>query len=154
MSAFFNIAVIIAVAAAVLFIPSTAAPLSRDLTILPYPYYAGQIQQDSVPDPGIGDWFTNIYNGISKIIAKGLKDRNPKKIEAVKDYIKRMRALVAPAASFIRQYYPDDVAAHNILNAINTYLSSLDRLVEGPSTSDKDIKSLAKLIKMLEVVTS
>ena len=154
MSIFFNIAVIFAAAAAVLFTPSTAAPISGDLTILPYPYYAGQIQQDSVPDPGIGDWFTNIFNSISKMIANGLKERDPKKIEEVKAYIKKYRTFVAPIASFVRKNYPDDVAARNILNAIDAFLSSLDKQVQEPSTSNKDMESLTKLVRMLEVVTS
>ena len=153
MNLFLNIT-IIAAATAVLFTHSHAAPIAADVSILPYPYYQGQVQQDPVPDPGIGDWFANIYNVLVKVIAKGLEDRDPKKIEQLKDYIKRMRKFVSPSANFIRQYYPDDVAAHNILNAINTYLSSLDELVKGPSVHHEDVESLAKLMRMLEAVTS
>ena len=151
MSLFLNIATI-AVATAVMFTQSHTAPIAADLGILPLPYYQGQVQQDSVPDPGFGDWFTNIYNGIVKVIAKALEDRNPKKIEILKDYIKRMRAFVSPSAKFIQKYYPDDIAAHNILNAINTYLSSLEELVKDPSMSHEDMESLAKLMKMLKAV--
>ena len=151
MNLFLNIT-IIAVATAVLFTQSHTAPITADFSILPYPYYQGQIQQDSVPDPGIGDWFTNIYNGIVKVIAKGLEDKNPKKIEILKDYIKRMRDFVSPGVNFIQKYYPDDIAAHNILNAINTYLSSLEELVKEPSTSHEEMESLAKLVKMLKAV--
>ena len=143
---------IIAVATAVLFTQSHTAPITADFSILPHPYYHGQIQQDSVPDPGIGDWFTNIYSGIVKVIAKGLADKNPKKVEILKDYIKRMRDLVSPGANFIQKYYPDDIAAHNILNAINTYLSSLEELVKEPSMSHEEMESLAKLMKMLKAV--
>ena len=65
-----------AAATAVLFIIThshaalTAADI--DVSILPHPYYQGQVEQDPVPDPGIGDWFANIYNVIVKVIAKGL----------------------------------------------------------------------------------
>lgn len=65
-----------------------------------------------------------------------------------------MRKSYSPVANFIRQYYPDDIAAHNILNAINTYISSLDELVKGPSVHHEDVESLAKLMRMLEAVTS
>ena len=151
MNLFLNIT-IIAVATAVLFTQSHTALITADFSILPYPYYQGQIQQNSVPDPGIGDWFTNIYNGIVKAIAKGLEDKNPKKIEILKDYIKRMRDFVSPGVNFIQKYYPDDIAAHNILNAINTYLSSLEELVKEPSMSHEEMESLAKLVKMLKAV--
>ena len=48
---------------------------------------------------------------------------------------------ISPSVDFIHQYYPDDVAAHNILNAINTYLSSLDELVKGPNVHHEDVSS-------------
>ena len=131
---------IIAVATAVFYIHSHAAPIAGavDASILPHPHYQ---EQDPVPDPGIGDWFASIYNIIVKIIAKGLKDRDPKKIEALKDYVQRMRNFISPSVDFIHQYYPDDIAAHNILNAINTYLSSLDELVKGPNVHHEDVSS-------------
>ena len=133
MNWFLNIT-IIAVATAVLFTHySHATPIITDVNILPHPYYQGQIQQDPVSDPGIGDWFASIFNIYVKVIAKILEDRDPKKIEALKGCIKGMRNFVSPGINFIRQYYPDDVAANNILKAINTYLSSLDELVKGPS---------------------
>ena len=105
MNWFLNIA-IIAAATAVLFTHSHAAPTAADIdvSILPHPYYQGQVEQDPVPDPGIGDWFANIYNVIVKVIAKGLEDRDPKKIEVLKNYIKRMRKFVSPGANFVRQY--------------------------------------------------
>lgn len=75
---------IIAVATAVFYTHSHTAPIALDASILPHPHYQ---EQDPVPDPGIGDWFASIYNIIVKVIAKGLKDRDPKKIEALKDYM-------------------------------------------------------------------
>ena len=148
-----KITVICAVVTAVLFTQSHAAPFKEDLGILPHPhnYYQGQVQQDPVPDPGFGDWATKIG---SSLIAKSLEDRDPKKIEVVKGYIKDMRTLASPATNFIRQFYPDDTVANNIMNALNTYLSSLDKLTEEPSVSHKDTKSLAKLMRTFEAITS
>ena len=65
-----------------------------------------------------------------------------------------MRAFVSPGVNFIRKYNPDDVATNNLLNAINTYLSLLDKLTEEPSVSQEYMESVAtsKLMRMLEVV--
>ena len=154
MSLLLKITAFFAVAIAMLFTQSHAAPITADLGILPHPYYQGQVQQqDPVPDPGFGVWFTEISDGFLELMAKGLKDRDPKKIKAVKDYIKQMRILTSPVTDFILKYYPEDTAANNIMNVINTYLSSLDKLTEDPSVS-KDIKSLAKLMKMFNAVSS
>ena len=159
MSFIINTVVIFAVAtAAVLFTPSSAAPTAADLHTLPYiPFNpAGEIQQDSVPDPGIGDWFTSILNGLTKIIAKNLQDQDPEKIEEVRKYIKKMRTFVTPVANFIQLFYPNDVTATNVIKAINSFLASLEKMVEQPTIamSQKDVESLAKLMKMLETVTS
>ena len=154
-----NTAAIFAVAtAAVLLTPSSAAPTAADLHILPYfPFNpAGEIQQDSVPDPGIGDWFTSIFNGLTKTIAKSLQNQDPEKIEEVRKYIKKVRTFVTPIANFIQQFYPNDVAASNVMKAINSFLASLEKMVEQPTVamSQTDVESLAKLMKMLETVTS
>ena len=133
---FFNTTAIFAVGViAVWFTSANTAPIAEDLSILPHPFSQpeGKIQQDSVPDPGIGDWFTSIFNSISKIIAKGLKDRDPKKIKAIKEYIKERRTVIKSLSSFIRQYYPDDIVATTIVNAINTFLASLEKQVEEPT---------------------
>ena len=132
---------IIAAATAVLFTHSHAALIAADVSILPHPNYQGQVQQDPVPNPGIGDWFANIYNVIFKVIAKALEhDRDPKKIEALKDYniIEQMRNILSPGANFIRQYNTDDVVANNLLNAMNNYLSSLEKLVKEPSMLSRE----------------
>lgn len=155
MSFIVNTVVIFAVAtAAVLLTPSSAAPTSANFHILPY--YAGEIQQDSVPDPGIGDWFTSIFDGFTKAIRKTLQDKDPEKIEAVRKYIKGKRTLVTPVANFIQKFYPNDIAASNVMKAIDSFLASLEKMVEQPTIamSQKDVESLAKLMKMLETVTS
>ena len=159
MSFIINTVVIFAMTtAAVLLTPSSAAPTAADLHTLPYiPFNpAGEIQQDSVPDPGIGDWFTSIFDGLTKIIAKNLQDQDPKKIEEVRKYIKKVRTFVTPVANYIQLFYPNDVAASNVIKAINSFLASLEKMVEQPTIaiSQKDMESLAKLMKMLETVKS
>ena len=140
MNLYLNIT-IIAAATAVLFTYSHAAPTAADVNILPHPNYQGQVQQDPIPDPGIGDWFVNIYNIIVKVIAKALElDRNPKKLKYSKiSYIKRMRRnILSPAANFIRQYNTDDVVTNNLLIAMNNYLLSLEKLVKDPSMLSRE----------------
>ena len=159
MSFIINTVVIFAMTtAAVLLTPSSAAPTAADLHTLPYiPFNpAGEIQQDSVPDPGIGDWFTSIFDGLTKIIAKNLQDQDPKKIEEVRKYIKKVRTFVTPVANYIQLFYPNDVAASNVIKAINSFLASLEKMVEQPTIamSQKDVESLAKLMNMLETVKS
>ena len=152
MSFIINTVVILAVAtAAVLLTPSSAAPTTADLRTLPY--YGGEIQQDSVPDPGIGDWFTSIFDGLTKIIAKNLQDQDPEKIVEVRKYIKKMRTFVTPVANFIQLFYPNDVAASNVIKAINSFLASLEKMVEQPTIAMSQ-NDVAKLMKMLEIVTS
>ena len=163
MSFIVNTAAIFAVAtAAVLLTPSSAAPTAADLRILPYfpSNPAGQIQQDSVPDPGIGDWFTSIFDGLTKIIAKNLQNRDPEKVEEVRKYIKKMRStFMTPVANFIQQYYPNyyDYAASNdvLMKAIFSFINLRQKMGEQPTIamSQKDVESLAKLMKMLKTVT-
>ena len=163
MSFIVNTAAIFAVAtAAVLLTPSSAAPTAADLRILPYfpSNPAGQIQQDSVPDPGIGDWFTSIFDGLTKIIAKNLQNRDPEKVEEVRKYIKKMRStFMTPVANFIQQYYPNyyDYAASNdvLMKAIFSFINLRQKMGEKPTIamSQKDVESLAKLMKMLKTVT-
>ena len=153
------ITVFFSVASAVLFTHSFAAPwpitAESDLSILPAAHsrYLGQIQQDAVtvPDPGVAKLFDKIYTSFYTVIAKAIKNsnRDPKKVEILRDYIKKTRALASPVAKFVRQYYPDDTAANNIINVIEKFLSSLDKLIEEPGVSRKDTAILAKLMKML-----
>ena len=151
------ITVFFLVASAMLLTHSFAAPITAesDLSILPAAHsrYLGHIQQDSVtvPDPGFAKLFDKIYTSFYTVIAKAIKNsnRDPKKVEILKEYIKRTRALASPIAKFVRQYYPDDTAANNIINVIEKFLSSLDKLIEEPGVSRKDTAILAKLMKML-----
>lgn len=151
------ITVFFLVATAVLYTHSLAAPITADLSILPHPHYQdGQIQQDSVPDPGFRKWFNEISSGVYKVIAKFVKNSDPKKVEEFKEYIKGMRTFASPVENFVRQYYPNDIVANNIIDDIDKWLSSLDKLVEEYSVSRKDTESLAisELMRMLETVTS
>ena len=81
---------------------------------------------------------------------------HPKKIEEAKKYVKKMRTFVTPVANFIQQFYPNDAAASNVMKAINGFLASLEEMVEQPSISmsQEDVESLAKLMRIMEVVKS
>lgn len=61
---------------------------------------------------------------------------------------------MTPIANFIQQFYPNDIAASNVMKAINSFLASLEKMVEEPSMSQEDMESLAKLMRMLEAVKS
>ena len=143
---------------AVLFTLSFAAPNIADLNILPTHshYPVGKIQQDPVPDPGIRDFINKLQSGMLKVIAKSLKnsDLDTKKIEALKQKLKGMRIFASPFLNFIRQYYPADILANGLADDSETFLSSLEKLIEEASVPLKDIESLAKLMRMLEAVTS
>ena len=157
MSFIVNTVGIFAVAtAAALLTPSSAAPTAADLHTLPYiPFNpAGEIQQDSVPVSGIGDWFTGIFDNLTNIIAK---NQDPEKIEEVRKSIKKMRTLVTPVANFIQQYYPNDFYASTdfFMKAFDTFNTLLEYMAKQPmiAMSQKDVESLAKWMKMLKKVT-
>ena len=142
---------------AVLFMLSFAAPNIADLNILPiHSHNLDKIQQDPVPDPGIRDFINKLQIGMLKVIAKVLKnsDLDTKKIEAFKQKLKEMRKIASPFLNFIRAYYPDDILANRLADDSETFLSSLEKLIEEASVPHKDIESLAKLMRMLEAVTS
>ena len=153
MSFIVNTVVIFAVAtAAVLLTPSSAVPTAADLHIPSCFDPSEEIQQDYVPDLGFGDWFTGIFDNLTKVIAK---KQDPEKIEEVRKSIKKMRTLVTPVANFIQQYYPNDCDASNafIMKAINSFYT-LPVNLSMITMSQKDVDSLAMLIKMLKTVTS
>ena len=113
---------------------STAAPTMDMMDIQTLSNsFSGLIQEDSVPDPGIGKWFTNIYNALALKISRAisLSDRDPRKIDILKQYLKQNRALFEPAANFVERYYPNDIAANNIVSAIRAFFSSLDKIIDG-----------------------
>ena len=95
--------------------------------------FSGLVQEDPVPDPGIGKWFTNIFDDLTSRISRAisLSDGDPRKIDAVRQYLKQSRALFEPAANFIEYYYPNDIAANNIVSSIKMFFSSLDKIVDG-----------------------
>ena len=160
MSFIVNTVVIFAVTtAAVLFTPSSTAPTAARADLHTLPYYiplnpTGEIQQDFKPVPGIGDWFIGIFDNLTKIIAK---NQDPEKIEEVRKSIKKMRTLVTPVANFIQQYYPNNFYASTdfFMKAIDTFDTLLEYMAKQPmiAMSQKDVESLAKLMKMLKKVT-
>lgn len=154
MSLLLKIAIIFAVTTAMLFLQLHAAPIAAHLGTLQLPYYQGHVQQDSVPDPGFGEYFTKISNNLIELIAYILKlhgDLEPEKAKELKDYVQGLRNFASPGFNFVRKYFPDDTVANNIMNVVNTHLSSLEKLIEEYSVSHKYVKSLAKLMKMLEL---
>ena len=106
---------------------------------MPSDALGGLIQEDFIPDPGIGDWFTNAFKSISSRASKNLADRHPKKIEAVRNYLKFYRDIVEPVASFVELYYPNDKAASNVIGAIKTFFSTLDKMVDGSFTAGQQV---------------
>lgn len=110
------------------------------------------IEDDSVPDPGIVNWFTKVFGAISKQISDGLADGDPEKIEKVRKYVDKYKAIVAPISSFIKKYYPNDGVANNIISAINTFLSQLDKMANGNTAAHQSayMQQLANLMRKLE----
>lgn len=109
------------------------------------------IEEDSVPDPGIADWFTKVFGAISKKISDRLADGDPKEIEKVRQYVDKYKPIVAPISSFIKRYYSNDGVAINVINAVNTFLSQLDKMVNG-NTADRQayMQQLVQLMRKLE----
>ncbi len=150
------ITVTVFVSLAMLYTLSFAAPITADLSIPTHTHYLpGHIQQDSVPDPGIREYINKLQSGMLKVIAKGLEnsDLDPKKIEALKEKIKAMRIFASPFLNFIRQYSPDDILANNLADDSETFLSSLEKLIEEASVSHTDKENMAKLMRILEAAT-
>lgn len=143
-----NIAVIFTALAACFTTPN-AAPAGKVNTLSNT--FTALTEGDSVQDPGIADWFTKRFNDLLKVFSDLVADGNPEHVEKVRNYIQKYRAIVGPIATFIKQYYPNDVVANNIMSAINTYLSQLDQKVNG-NTADHQayVQNLAYLMRELE----
>ena len=152
MNLLYCFAVATAVVATTCFTVSAAAPYASARVNTPnsLPWNA-LIEDDPAPDPGIANWFTDIFNRLTKSIASKLADKDPKKFEEIREYIKKQKAFIDPVASFIKQYYPNDVAANNVIGAINTFLSSLEKMVDEQPASHQDfVQNMAFLMHMLE----
>ena len=109
------------------------------------------IEGDSVPDPGITDWFTNIFGVLSNEISHRLADGDPKKIEEVRKYVEKYKRIVEPVTSFIKKYYPNDGVANNVISAVNTFLSQLDKMANGNSAANQAyMQQMANLMRKLE----
>lgn len=127
---------VILVAAMVCFAASIAAP-SVHMNVVPVNSVSAVIAEDSVPDPGIGNWFSSIFDILAKNISKRITDGDPKKIEEVRKYIKNSRAFITPVSTFLKKYYPNDTTVNNIMGAINAFLSRLEGEVDGKAAERK-----------------
>ena len=141
MNLLYNIAVIFALGATILAQPTAAAPAFKlgtvqdinDQTLVLSNALSGLIQNSQVPDPGIVDWFTEGFNSIASRISErlDLADRDPEKIEAVRNFIIARRTLLELVADFVEKYYPNETVAINLIKASRTFLSTLDKIVDG-----------------------
>ena len=111
------------------------------------------VAENSVPDPGIGKWFSSAFNILAKKISKGIADGDPKKIEAVRKYIKTSRAFITPGSTFLKKYFPNDTASNNIMGAINAFLSKLEREVDGKAAEHKAAMQFLASYMMNELET-
>lgn len=110
----------------------------------------------SVPDPGIADWFSLVLNQLSGSFSKYLSDGDPKKIEQLKNYLTQMRDIGDPILSLVKNNYPEDKIAQNIVRSIETYLSAVEKLVNETKhkATEANTKHLpmARLVKILEAI--
>ena len=108
-----------------------------------------------VPDPGIVDWFTKSFKGIASRISErlDLADRDPEKIEAVRNFIIVGRTLFEPVADFVEKYYPNETVAINLIKASRAYLSILDKILDGnyagQQTHKGGVLNMTKLIRSI-----
>ena len=145
------ISVTIAVVTTTCFTITTAAPSARVNTLSNSLPWNARVEDDPAADPGITDWFNGIFSQLLKTIASKLADKDPKKFEEIKKYIKNTKSFVDPVSSFIKQYYPNDVAANNVIGAINSFLSSLEKMVDGEAADHQTfVQNMAFLMQMLE----
>ena len=127
---------VVLVAATVCFAASIAAP-SVHMNVVPVNSVSAVVAEDSVPDPGIGKWFSSIFDVLVKNISKRIADGDPEKIKEVRKYIKNTRAFITPVSTFLKKYYPNDTTVNNIMGAINTILSELEGKVDGKAAERK-----------------
>ena len=127
---------VVLVAATVCFTASIAAP-SVHVNAFPLNSVSTVIAENSVPDPGVGNWFSSVFDILARSISKGIADGDPKKIKEVRKYIKNSRAFVAPVSTFVKKYFPNDTAPNNIIGAVNAFLSKLEGMVDGKAAERK-----------------
>ena len=145
-------AVVFVVGTFTCFTTAFAAPTASKSSLISPRSWNAMIEDESPTDPGIVDWFTKKYASLLEQISKSIADKDPKKIEAVRDYIKKAKTTVGPITSFIKQYYANDKLANSIIDAVNTFLTSLEKVVDGADAANHQdfMQNLTYLMEMLD----
>lgn len=116
---------------------------------------SGLIQNNDVPDPGIADFFNNMFNIVASKISENLDlaDRDPNKIKQLRQYIENYTPLLETVADFVEQYYSNETVAINLIRACRTFFSTLEKMIDGNNagqqTYNRDVLIMAKLIRKL-----
>ena len=111
-----------------LFSASIPAPtkLDNDMENLEFLAYALSQDLSSVPDPGIGDWFSRNFKALLPKISELFK--NPANIKKFNERYKPYRDLAETAIEFLKKYYKDETATMNIVRAIESFFTAIDKL--------------------------
>ena len=91
-------------------------------------FLAYALSQDlsSVPDPGIGDWFSRNFKALLPKISELFK--NPANIKKFNECYKPYRDFAETAIEFLKKYYSDETATMNIVRAIESFFAAIDKL--------------------------
>ena len=112
-----------------LFSVSTPAPIKlddNDMENLEFLAYALSQDLSSVPDPGIGDWFSRNFKALLPKISELFK--NPANIKKFNEHYKPYRDFAETAIEFLKKYYSDETATMNIVRAIESFFAAIDKL--------------------------
>lgn len=113
-----------------LFSSSTAAP-TKDHNLASFESFVRALGQDlsSVPDPGIGDWFSNE----AKIVLSKLKQffKDPSNIKKFNELYKPYRDFAETGIKFLEKYYSDETATMNIVRVVKSFFSAIDKMSNG-----------------------
>ena len=115
-------------AIAAFFSASTAAPTKLDNNMANLEFLAHALSQDlsSVPDPGIGDWFSKNTKIVLLNISELFKD--PSNIKKFNEYFKPYRDFVETGIKFLEKYYSDETATMNIVRVVKSFLAAIDKM--------------------------
>ena len=107
---------------------SSSAALGRILEMS-----EGMSQQNNQFDGAsfLVNYFRDIYSDLGSKMMKGLADRDPQILNAVRTYIRYARQVFDPMRKYIKDQYADDKGANGIMNLIENSLSMLENAVDG-----------------------
>ena len=114
-------------ATATLFLVSTAAPTSNLETLSHIHSHSQDLR--SVPDPGIGKWFSSKFRDLLPRLALLFKD--PSNIKKFNRLFKPYRDFGETGIKFLEKYYSDDTTTMNIVHALKSFLAALDKMSAG-----------------------